>query len=195
MESIALQNPVDVCPPSAIVRRVRIAFVVAELMMNTMRGYPEDGAALKRECGAGGHRVFQPLRHFVSAVRQQAVIAHANADVDGEHVEDNGGDERLPGEEEEGNHGADVEGEHEDRRHPVAAEVLAGPAQYRHVLLAARAGCSGRGGRGGGSGDSFDRRFYQHRVEPLLKSVGCPTSTLPVLWSGPRNSFVIAVPS
>src|SRR5882757_4117914 len=84
MQSVALQNPVHMCPPSAIVWRVRITFVVAELMMDAMRGYPEDRSTFERERGANRHGIFQPLRHLITAMRQQPVVAHADAYVDGE---------------------------------------------------------------------------------------------------------------
>ncbi len=50
----------------------------------------------------------------------------------------------CPAEEEERGHGADMEGQHEKGGDPVAAEVLAGAAQHRHVLPAAIVG-SGSG--------------------------------------------------
>ena len=41
-QSIANQNPAHMRPPLAIARRVRVAFLIRELMMNTMRGHPQE---------------------------------------------------------------------------------------------------------------------------------------------------------
>ena len=46
------EDPAGVCPPGAVVRGVRVAFVVGVLMMDAVGGYPEDGAALEREGAA-----------------------------------------------------------------------------------------------------------------------------------------------
>ena len=78
-------------------------------MVDAVGGDPEDGSALEREAAAGGDEVFEPLRHLVSAMGEQAVIGHADADVDGEEVHDEEGGEILPGEAEERGEGTDVE--------------------------------------------------------------------------------------
>ena len=49
MQRFAKENPAGVRPPSAFARRVRIAFLVAELVMHAMRRDPEDRPALKRQ--------------------------------------------------------------------------------------------------------------------------------------------------
>ena len=86
MESIAQKNPAGVRPPSAFAGRMRVAFLVADLVMHAMRRNPEHRSALKRQRGADGHRVFQPLGHLVAAMSEQPVIAHADADVDGQDI-------------------------------------------------------------------------------------------------------------
>jgi hypothetical protein len=77
-----------VSPPGAILRSVWVAFVVGVLVMNTVCGYPEDRATFKREAAAHGDEVLDPLGNFVAAMGQQAVIGHADADVDREEVHD-----------------------------------------------------------------------------------------------------------
>jgi hypothetical protein len=65
---------------------------------------------------------------------QQAVVAHADADVDGEEVHDAEGGEILPREEEERGEGADVEEAHDDGGDPVDASLLV-VAAHAEILL------------------------------------------------------------
>ena len=92
-------------------------------------------------------------------MREQAVIAHADADVDGEEVCDGEGGEVLPGEAEEGGDGAEVEEGHDDGGDPVDASLLVGAA-HAEVLLdeacdlgGAASGGDAVGGEGAGRGD------------------------------------------
>ena len=48
VERVAEEDPAGMRPPSAFARGVRVAFLVAELVMHAMGGDPEDGPALKR---------------------------------------------------------------------------------------------------------------------------------------------------
>jgi hypothetical protein len=50
---------------------MRIAFLVRKLVVNAVRGYPEDRAALKGERCENRQRIFQPFRNFVAAVGEQ----------------------------------------------------------------------------------------------------------------------------
>jgi hypothetical protein len=77
------EDPAGVGPPGAVVRGVRVAFVVGVLMMDAVGGDPEDGSALERHGAAGGDEVLDPLGGAVAAVGEQAVVGHADADVDG----------------------------------------------------------------------------------------------------------------
>lgn len=124
VESTAGEDPTGVSPPGAVLRGVGIAFVVGVLMMDAVGGDPEDGAALEREAAAGGDEVLDPLGGAVAAVREQAVVRDADADVDREEVHDEEGEQVGPGEEEERGNGADVEGSHGDGGDPVDAALL-----------------------------------------------------------------------
>src|SRR5258708_36875693 len=93
------QDPSHVRPPLAVAGGVRIAVLVGKLMMNAMRGHPENRSALEGESGAPGQKIFHPLRRLVSAMRQQTVIAHANAEASGNPPQEHGDEERLPGKE------------------------------------------------------------------------------------------------
>jgi len=67
-------------------------------------------------------------------MREQAVVGHADADVDGEEVHDGEGGEVLPGEAEEGGDGPGVEENHDDGGDPVDAALLVSAA-HAQVLL------------------------------------------------------------
>src|SRR5579864_7273515 len=100
MKSLAKEDPSGMGPPPALERRVRVALLVAELVMNAMRRDPKDGPALERERGANGHQVLDPFGRLVAAVRKQAVVAHPDTHIDGEHVEDCHNRQARPAEEE-----------------------------------------------------------------------------------------------
>ena len=90
------EDPAGVGPPCAVVRGVRIAFVIGVLMVNAVGGDPEDRSAFKREAATGGDEVLDPLGGFVTAMGQKAVVGHADADVDGEEVHDGEGGQIFP---------------------------------------------------------------------------------------------------
>ena len=147
-------DPAGVCPPGTVVRSVGVAFVVGVLMMDAVGGDPEDGSAFKRHGAAGGDEVLDPLAGAIAAMGQQAVVAHADAHVDGEEVGDDGGGGVLPGEEEERGDGADVEQAHDDGGDPVDAAflVLAAHAEV-HFGFAGGLGEANAGGFDGVDGD------------------------------------------
>ena len=103
-------------------------------MMDAVGGDPEDGSALKGEAAAHGDEVLDPLGGLVAAMGEQAMVGHADADVDGEEVHDDEGGEVRPGEEEEGGDGSDVEEAHGDGGDPVDAALLV-LAAHAEVLL------------------------------------------------------------
>ncbi len=76
------QKPANVRPPGAVVRRVRVAGTVGELMVNPMRRHPENRPSLQRQGSANGQEILQGSRKFVRAVGVQAVITHANPQSD-----------------------------------------------------------------------------------------------------------------
>ena len=88
VQGTAGEDPASVRPPGTVVRSVGVAFVVGVLVMNTVGGYPEDGTALKREAAAHGDEVLDPLGDPVAAMGEQAMVGHADADVDREEVHD-----------------------------------------------------------------------------------------------------------
>jgi hypothetical protein len=150
VESAAGENPAGVGPPGTVVRGVRIAFLVGVLVMDAVGGDPEDGSALKREATAGCDEVLDPLGNTVSAVREQAVVGDADADVDGEEVHDEEYGQVGPREEKESRDGAHVEKAHGDGGDPVDAAFLVLATHAKVLLdLLADLGDHGEDARGG----------------------------------------------
>ena len=87
VHGFARQNPAHVRPPGAVHGRMRIAFLIGKLMVNAVRGHPENRAAFESERRENGQDIFQPFGNFVSAMREQAVIAHADAQAGGDPPE------------------------------------------------------------------------------------------------------------
>ena len=94
--------------------------------MNAVRGYPENRAAFERQRRADGQEIFHPLGSFVSAMRQQAVVSHANAQASRHPPQEHRHQECLPGKEEQRRDGADVKSRHESRCDPVDFVVGSG---------------------------------------------------------------------
>ena len=128
------EDPAGVGPEGAVYRGVRVAFLVGVLVMDAVGGDPKDGSALKRHGAAGGDEVLDPLGGAEAAMRQQAMVSDADAEVDGEEVHDAEGGEVLPGKEEEGGEGEHVKEAHDDGRDPVDAALLV-LAAHAEVLL------------------------------------------------------------
>src|ERR1700748_3422797 len=99
MQGAAREDPARVSPPGAVVRSVGVTFLVGVLMMDAVGGNQEEGPALKGEAAAHGDEVLDPLGGAVAAVREQAMVGHADADVDGEEVHDDENGKIRPREE------------------------------------------------------------------------------------------------
>ncbi len=118
---LAHEDPAHVRPEGALARRVRIAVVVRVLVVDAVRGHPEDRAALERERAADRQEVLDPLVGLVAAVRQQAVVGHADAEAAGDEPHDDRGEDGAEVDVEERGDGADVERRHRGDGDPVVA--------------------------------------------------------------------------
>src|SRR5258706_7295678 len=83
VKALAHQYPSHMRPPLAIDGRMGIALFVGILMMNAVRGHPENWSAFKRQRGTDRQRILNPLRSLVAAMRQQPVISHPNSEAAG----------------------------------------------------------------------------------------------------------------
>src|SRR5256885_9152991 len=131
MEALAHENPSHVGPPLAVERSVRIAFFIRKLMMNAMSCNPENRSTFKCQSCANRQEIFHPLRSLVSAMSEQAMVAHADAETAGNPPQEASNEKRLPGKEEQCCNCADVKGTHKNCSDPVDFVVLA--AACKHV--------------------------------------------------------------
>src|SRR6201999_2249520 len=118
-EGFAAEDPAHMSPPSTFMRCVGISIVVGELVMDAMHRYPEYGTAFEGERGANGHGVFKPFGNAIAAVREQAVVAHADTDAVGQIPEHECAGEGLPREHEQRDDGPDMEQPHKDDGDPA----------------------------------------------------------------------------
>ena len=133
VHALPAQDPSHVRPPRALARRVRIAFLIRVLVMDAMGRDPEDRPAFERERGAPGQQVLNPLVGLVTAVGQQPVIGHPDAEHAGDDIEDESGEDRAGVDEEERRDGPDVKAGHRRRRNPVQSLWYFRPSiQSRH---------------------------------------------------------------
>jgi hypothetical protein len=65
-------------------------------VVNTVRHDPLDWSTFNRERPAGNQEIFHEFRYFVTAVRQQPVKAHADAEATRNPVKNGGSNERAP---------------------------------------------------------------------------------------------------
>ena len=122
----ANQNPADVRPPRAVIRGMRIAFLIRLLMMNPVSGYPKDGAAFERGSAADGKKVFERLRNTKRTVGMKTVITQTDTEPHGQPIQEQGYAEGLPTEHKERTDGTNVQDGHYDSGGPVQALLLGG---------------------------------------------------------------------
>src|ERR1700685_777165 len=82
-QRLAKENPTCMRPPLAIARRVRIAFLVRELVMLTMYGHPEQRAPLQCRYAAKRKKILEPLGCRKGAMDEQPVITDAESQAHG----------------------------------------------------------------------------------------------------------------
>src|SRR5271169_4462588 len=96
-----------------------ITLFIGVLVMNTMCRDPGDGTAFKGQGTAGGEEIFHPPWSLITAMREQAVIAHTNAEAAGNPPHNHANNQRLPGKKEHGGEGAEMKGDHDRGYAPV----------------------------------------------------------------------------
>jgi hypothetical protein len=96
-----------------------IAGLVGFLMVNAVRGNPEDRPAFQRQGAANREEILQPSRNLIGPMGVQAMITHTDAQTSG-HPELKSGDRKTaPVEHEKSDNGADMENRQSQNRGPV----------------------------------------------------------------------------
>ena len=119
MHRLARQDPAHMRPPRTIDRRMWVTFLVRVLVMDAMRGYPKNRPALKRESRTDGEKVFHPFRSFVATMREQAVIAHSDAEASGDPPQESRNQECLPRKEKKCSNCTYVKSGHKESCDPI----------------------------------------------------------------------------
>ena len=119
MHRLTGNDPAHVRPQSAIARRMGITFHIGQLMMHTVSRYPSDWPAFERQRSKCGQYIFHPLRRFISAMRQQPVVAHSDAQASSNPPQDEEHSQGLPAKKEKCRNRADVERTQKNGRGPV----------------------------------------------------------------------------
>src|SRR6202795_4203171 len=96
-----------------------IAFFVRILMMHAMGGDPGNRAAFDGQRSAGSQEVLDEFRSFVTAMRKQAMVAHANAQAAGNPPHEEAKNQGLPGEKEKSPEGAEMQTNHDGGHAPI----------------------------------------------------------------------------
>src|SRR6266403_5140857 len=96
-----------------------IAFFVGILVMDAMRRHPGNRPAFQGHGAADSHEIFHPSRRFITAVRQETVIAHPDAHTPGKPPQKKRDCEPFPAEHKQRCYSAEVKCQHEPRGDPV----------------------------------------------------------------------------
>lgn len=112
-------DPAHVRPEPTVSRRMWIAFHISVLVMDAMRRHPEKWSAFKSQCGASGQEILQPFVSLESAVSQEPVVCHADAQTAGYPPKQNCNAKSRPTEHEKSGKGSDVKSHHEKGGHPT----------------------------------------------------------------------------
>lgn len=112
------EDPADMGPEAAVLRRMGVAFFVRVLVMHTMDSDPEDGAALQGQRAAYGEKIFHPFRRLVASMGQEPMVAHADADAASDPPQGDRYEERFPREEKQSGDRSEMKDDHEECRHP-----------------------------------------------------------------------------
>ena len=132
MHRLSGQNPTHVRPPLAVARGMRVALLIRELMVNAVGSNPEDRPAFKRKRSASGKEIFHPLGSLISAMGQQAMVAHSDSEAAGNPPEKRSKNQILPTEEEQSGDSSDVEHRHKERCDPIDSITIFG-LEYQGV--------------------------------------------------------------
>ena len=118
VHGLTCEDPTHVSPETAVARRVRVTLLVRVLVMHAMCGDPEDWAAFQSERAAHGEEILHPPGRLVAAMRQQAMVAHPDAEASGDPPQHHREEARFPAEHEQRSHGADVKCHHNEGGDP-----------------------------------------------------------------------------
>jgi hypothetical protein len=116
-------EPQHVAPPSSVARRMGIAFLVAVDVVFAVIGNPGQRRAFARQTTQKRQQPTHRSIGLEAAVREQPVVAHANAQRTGRQDQDGAGNESLPTKVERRSEGQHVDHRNPDHHGPVDASL------------------------------------------------------------------------
>src|SRR4030095_14791677 len=82
------QYPTHVGPPAAVTRTVWISFLVREAMVDAMGNHPVGRTTFHSQGPAQGQEILHRLGRLIATMRQEPVVAHADAQTACDPVKD-----------------------------------------------------------------------------------------------------------
>ena len=99
--------------------RMRIAWLIGVGVVYSVRHYPLNWSTFERQRTAGDQKVFNRFRHCITAVREQPVPTHADAQARTDPIKDERRNHRRPAPEEQSGDGRKMGNNEKDRCAPV----------------------------------------------------------------------------
>jgi hypothetical protein len=114
VHGLTCEDPTHVSPETAVTRRVRVTLLVRVLVMYPMCGDPKYWPAFQSQRAAHSEEIFHPPRRLVAAMRQQAMVAHPDAQAPGGPPQHHREQARFPAEYEQRSQSANVKCHHNE---------------------------------------------------------------------------------
>ena len=88
-------------------------------MMHPMGGNPNQWSAFQAQGGAHREKMFDPSRHLIASVGEQAMVTHADSGIDSDDMKSGCDHHRGPAKTEERRDGSHVKEKHKAEDQPV----------------------------------------------------------------------------
>jgi hypothetical protein len=118
-------------PPAAIVRRVWITRTIGVLMLDAMCSDPGDWPSFEHQRATNGKEIFGRQRYVMGSMREQPMVAYANAQTRRKPVGEQPSSRQTPTEHEHCRKGHEMEQCHHGRVGPVGRLSVRNPEHVR----------------------------------------------------------------
>lgn len=100
-------------------------------MMDAMCSNPGDWPSLERQSATNGKEIFERQRHLIGSMREQSMVAHADAETCPKPVKEHCGSKQTPIEDEHCRKSPEMEQRHDARDGPVGGLAVRNPRYVR----------------------------------------------------------------
>jgi hypothetical protein len=126
----APQYPTNVRPPTSVARRVRISWVICVRVMYTMRYNPLNRPTFESHRAARRQKVFNYSGNFITAMSQESVIAHPDAETSAHPIKNNCRNHRRPAGEKERCNRSRMRDNQENSIGPIDSKLFSRPLNF-----------------------------------------------------------------